>query len=248
MLSLLVGLPYSFSKSGASTPKPTEAHKVRILHSPSHPEAKGTFKIREAIERLKLKGYPLEYVEIIGKLNIEVLNELVRCDFIVDQLYSDTPMAGFATETAFLGKPAIVGGYAQEEIRRFFSPDKIPPTHYCHPDEIEAAIEKLTMDEEYRMKLGKQAKQFVETNWTPKKVSEHYLQLIEGNNRQDWLYEPKNIRYLHGWGLPEYRAKQVIRTVIEKGGKEALQLSDKPELERMFVEFAYSETDASPTS
>ena len=243
VLGPLVGLPYSFSKSGASNPKLPETHKVRILHSPSRPEVKGTPKIREAIERLKRKDYPLEYVEIIGKPNAEVLNELARCDFIVDQVYSDTPMAGFATEAAFFGKPAVVGGYAHKEMPQILPPDKIPPSHYCHPDEIEKALEKLIVNENYRIELGKRAKQFVEANWTPEKVAERYLRLIEGRIPEEWMYHPKDIHYLHGSAISEHRVKQVVRTVIEKGGKEALQLSDKPELERRFIEFAYSETD-----
>ncbi len=35
----------------------------------------------------------------------------------------------------------------------------------------------------------------------------------------------------------------MIRDIIEGGGREALQLSDKPELEALFVEFAYSSTE-----
>jgi len=56
------------------------------------------------------------------------------------------------------------------------------------------------------------------------------------------LYDPKDIRYLHGWGLSEERAKYLVRAVIETGGKEALLLSDKPELEQLFLEFAYPRT------
>ena len=88
------------------------------------------------------------------------------------------------------------------------------------------------------MELRRKVKEFVEINYTPKKVAKRYLQLIKGNIPEDWLYDPKRIHYLHGCGLSEYRSKELIRSVIEKGGKKALQLSDKPDLERMFVEFA----------
>ena len=54
------------------------------------------------------EGLPLEYVEIVGQPNDIVLAEIARSAFVIDQLYSDTPMAGFAAEAARLGKPAIV--------------------------------------------------------------------------------------------------------------------------------------------
>ncbi|MFQ5964406.1 MAG: glycosyltransferase [Candidatus Scalinduaceae bacterium] len=234
----IIGIPFKCDKDNRINAEFRHNHGIRILHSPSNPEGKGTSRIRKAIKSLQAKGHPLEFVEITGKSNTIVLNELANCDFVIDQLYSDTPMAGLATEAAFFGNPTIVGGYGQAEIRRIFPADKMPLVFFCHPDEIEKAIEKLIMDEKYRMELGRKVKQFVETNWAPKKVARRYLQLIKGNIPEDWLYDPKDISYLNGCGLPEYRSKELIKSVIERGGKEALQLSDKPDLERMFVEFA----------
>src|SRR3990170_1211052 len=64
--------------------------------------------ILKFIKKMQLKGHSIELIEIIRKTNAEVLDELSRCDFIIDELYSDAAMAGFATEAAFFGKPAIV--------------------------------------------------------------------------------------------------------------------------------------------
>jgi hypothetical protein len=234
----IIGIPFKCDKDYRIKAEFRHSRGIRILHSSSDLEGKGTLRIREIIKNLQAKSYPLEFIEIIGKSNAVVLNELAHCDFVIDQLYSDTPMASFATEAAYFGKPAIVGGYGQAEIRRIFPAEKIPPVFFCHPDEMEKAIEKLIVDEIYRKELGRKVKQFVETNWTPKKVAKRYLQLIRGNIPEDWLYDPKDISYLHGCGLPEYRSKELIKSVIEKGGKKALQLSDKPDLEHMFMEFA----------
>ncbi len=239
----IIGLPFECNKDSCNNAEFLHSRGIRILHSPSDIEGKGTLRIREIIKNLQAKGYPLEFIEIIGKPNAVVLNELAHCDFVIDQLYCDTPMAGFATEAAYFGKPAIVGGYGLAEIRKIFPADKMPPVLFCHPDEMEKAIEKLIVDEIYRKELGRKVKRFVETNWTPKKVAKRYLQLIRGNIPEDWRYDPKDIRYLHGIGLPEYRSKELIRSVIEKGGKKALQLSDKPDMEKLFVEFAYSESN-----
>ncbi len=63
---------------------------------------------------------------------------------------------------------------------------------------------------------------------------------VNNNIPEHWMYDPKDIRYVHGLGLSEKYLKTIIRNVIEQGGIEALQLSDKPELEQLFKAFAYS--------
>jgi hypothetical protein len=67
------------------------------------------------------------------------------------------------------------------------------------------------------------------------------LQLIEGNMPQDWLYDPKDILYLHGYGLSESSTEKFIKALIQDGGIEALQITDKPELARRFLQFACRE-------
>ena len=63
---------------------------------------------------------------------------------------------------------------------------------------------------------------------------------INGNIPGSWRYDPKTIRYLHGGAICERKAKSLVRSIIDAGGKEALQVADKPELEKLFVEFARS--------
>jgi len=208
---------------------------VRILHSPSLPEVKGTPRIREAIERLKTEGLELEYVEVIRQPNAVVLDELARCDFVVDQLYSDTPLAGFATEAASLGKAAIVGSYDWDEILRDLPREQIPPSHRCHPDEIADAIRQLVRDPDYRTDLGSRAHEFVRERWNPAAVGGRFLRLIQGDAPPDWLCDPRAIRYVHGVGLDDERLREVVRRVVQHAGPEALLLDDKPELLRKLL-------------
>jgi hypothetical protein len=237
VLGLRLGIPVSINATLFKEDRSQEG-QVRILHSPSHLEGKGTLEIRRAVENLKTRGYRIEYVEISGQPNSVVLQELARCDFVIDQLYSDTPMAGFATEAAFFGKPVVVGGYTSNGSWGNLPADLIPPSHFCRPAEIEIAVEELIVNEAYRRELGQRARQFVQTNWTPAQVARRYLQIIDDEMPADWFYDPQDIRYVHGWGLSEDRARHLVRAMIEQAGKEALQLADKPELERMFIEFA----------
>ena len=237
---LVMGIP-AVHTGGTSVTNASAAGKdIRIVHAPSRPESKGTPKIREAIENLKRKGHKFEYVEIVNQPHAVVKDELQRCDFVVDQCYSDTPMAVFATEAASFGKPAVVGGYARAVLEDVVPPERLPPSLYCHPDEIEQAIERLVVDDAFRLELGEKAREFVETNWAPRKVAERFLRLIKGEVPEDWLIDPKEFLYVHSAGMPDERGRESVRAVLEWGGREALCVSDKPELERMLVEFAYS--------
>jgi hypothetical protein len=52
------------------------------------------------------------------------------------------------------------------------------------------------------------------------------------------MYDPGDLRYVHGACLSEEKARRIVRDVIDEGGVEALQLADKPPLRRLFVDFA----------
>ena len=110
---------------------------------------------------MKKKGYPIDFVIIQGKTHSEVIYEIEHCDFIVDQAYSDTPLAGFATEAAWFGKPAVVGGYGINFLKNYIPKDMWPPSKICQPQDIEQAIESLIINIEARCSLGKKAYDFV---------------------------------------------------------------------------------------
>ena len=232
----LLGFPFDSSRVPPSGSFATG--KVRILHAPSREDTKGTEVITRMIDRLRAKGHALEFIKISGQPNDIVLSEISKCDFVIDQLYADTPMACFATEAAFFGKPAIVAGYAKEEFSKIFPGGMLPPSHYCLPEEMESGIERLVVDENYRRELGRQVRAYVEKNRRCEVVAERFLKMIRGGFPKEWTYDPKNIRYLYGCGLRRDQVEAMVHAVIQKGTKEALQLSDKPELEELFEKFS----------
>ncbi len=239
---LLTGLPFPLPEANLVRPDVPEDAPVRILHSPSHPEAKGTPAIREMIERLREKGCHIDFVEVIGKPNREVLEELVKCDLVIDQLYSDQPVAGFAAEAAGFARPAVVGGYGQEVFHEVMPAERIIPVCYRHPDEVEAALEFLIRDKSARSDLGQQARAFVATHWSPKEVARNYLHILEDAVPAAWIVDPAEIRYVRGACMSEDRARDIVAAVIEQGGIDALQVGDKPELQRALVAFARRNT------
>jgi len=233
-----LGLPFNHPSDSDYT-KDEMKNSIRILHAPSDPIGKGSDHIRSAISELKQKGYDIDYVEITGRPHHEVIEELQRCDFVVDQVYGGA-MGGFATEAAYFAKPNVTGGYYADYIHNDYHPEHIPPSLYCHPGNLTSAIERLIVDEEYRLELGKRAQDFVRTRWTPEQVAKRYLQIIEGTIPEEYIFDPNTIRYVQGYGMPESQSKEIIHSMIERYGIGSLCLSDKPELEQRFQEYAYA--------
>ena len=231
----VVGMPWRV-RSVTAPAERGPGSTVRILHSPSNPVIKGSPQIRAAVEQLQAEGLDLELVELRDVPNEVVLREIAVCDFVVDQIYSDAPMVGFATEAAAAGKPAIVGGYAWPENHRILR-GEMPPVEECAPEEIAAAIRRLATDRDYREDLGRRAQVFV-AGWSAVHVAERMLAVIDGSAPRAWWFNPNELRYLEGCGLSRADVRASVGDLLAAGGTAALCLSDKPELERQFVAFA----------
>lgn len=233
---LYIGIPFTCEVNfEIIEPIKKDKNKIRILHAPSKRLAKGTNEIKRCIESLKKRGYSIELIEISGLPNSNVIKELKKCDFVIDQVYSDTPLAGFATEAAFFGKPAVVGSYYCEQIKKDIEMDFIPPSLFCFPSELEKNIEILINEEKFRLELGKKAKKFVREKWTPSEVAKKYIKLINNEFPEKWLFNPYNAQYHFGACVSKERIKFVILDILSSTSKKALCLSDKPNLERKII-------------
>jgi hypothetical protein len=232
-----LGIP--FTNENLTTPELTtnsrinpqyENRPIRILHSPSHPAAKGSALIIDCINNLKAKGFQIELTLLHGKKNDEVLSEISLCDFVVDQVYSDTPMAGFATEAAWFGKPAIVGGYALNSLRRFTPEGMWPPTKICTPAELQQAIEELILNPAERSRIGTIAQNFVHTKWNSKDVAQRYLILINREIPDEWWIEPRAVTYFEGCGQPLEQTQLRIHQMLEQFSISSLRLDHRHDL------------------
>lgn len=215
-----------------------ERSAVRILHSPSHPAAKGTPKILEAINNLRGKGYSIEFELIHGCSHDEVIREIKKCDFVVDQVYSDTPMAGFAAEAGWYGKPAIVCGYGFDYLKQFVPKMVYPPSKASKPDELERVMEYMIVDSLAREFLGRRAQRFVREKWGSKVVAERYIRIINEEIPGSWWIESESVNYLYGIGQSKGKSKETIRRLVAKFGVKSLMLSHRPKLEAELLEFA----------
>lgn len=235
--SFNIGVPfYSNRKTQLN-----EHKEIIILHSPSDINVKGTQIIVNAINNLTKKGYPIKFILVENKSFKEVVNAIQNCDFVVDQVYSDTPMAGFATESAWFGKPAVVGGYKLNELKEFIPQSMWPPSKICDPDMIEQAIEELVVNCSERTELGRRAMKFVREKWSSIEVAKRYMKLITDDIPDEWWIDPNDISYVEGGGISRKNLQHVISNLIDEYGLNSLNLTHRPELEKAFMDFAYNQ-------
>lgn len=231
----IVGMPITMRpKTVDRTPRGKDC-KVRILHCPSRPEIKGTKSIKETLSPEVLERLNAELIVLTGVSHSRVLEEIEKCDFVVDQLYSDSPLAGFAAEAASFKRVPIVGGYGWEEIRQAMNAYDIPPAKLCHPDNLLEAVEELCKDINQRKRLAANLKNFLtQGEWSGKAFADKLECILTGDVPQNWFVDPKTVNYKQGVGLPEQHAMDIARRMTEIGGIKSLQLADKPDLEASY--------------
>ncbi len=234
---LVLGFPFDARRVPKAPPR-SENGPVRVVHAPSAPVIKGTFLIRKVIDALKARGHAIEYVELINRPNAQVIEELSRCDLVVDELFSDIPLGGLGTEGAFAGKPVVTAGYYADQIAKDYPGAYIAPTFFCKPEVIGPIIERLVLDRDLRLRVGDALRRFVEARSAAEKVAERYVQMVRDGVPADWTFDPNKIEYLTGYGLPLKAHKDFLKAYLAKFGPAGLQLDDKPHLVKQFMEYA----------
>ena len=59
----------------------------------------------------------VEYVELSGLSNSDVLTRLAEADLLIDQAYSDLPLSGVGMEAFVLGIPVLLSGYGLLDLK-----------------------------------------------------------------------------------------------------------------------------------
>jgi hypothetical protein len=217
-----------------------EHSRVSVLHCPSNPLVKGSAIIIDCMEKIVAKYPFVEFTTITGRPNSEVLEALRRCDFVIDQMYSDTPLAHFASESAALGKFSIVGGYGWSQAWLEKSGLSEFPSYVCKPDELFESVEKLILDLELRNNLARSAHQLA-CHWDYRKVAARIAQILEGNPSESWFLESVDLPAFHsGAGLPALQVKSLMRQLVDYKGWSALCLDNKPKLLQQAKDFLSS--------
>ncbi len=243
----LIGLPapkVASSTLDRSTTSATRASPSStpplILHSPSDPIGKGTPLIRKAIADLRESGRKLQYVELSGRPHWEVLETLEKCSFVIDQLYSDQPMAGLASEAAAFGKASIVGSYGWAALHTEAGMDGecYPPVIESDPDNIQETITKALDHPQWLESIGADAMEFVDSRWSPAAVASRFKKLFHGQPDSDWWFSPENTSYHLGCTVRPIEIIIMVRTLLALDSSDCLGLDDKPKLKESLIRMA----------
>ena len=192
---------------------------------------------KEIISGLKDEGFNLEYTELVNVPHSKVLNEIQQCDFVLDELYSDLPLAGFSSEAAFYSKPSIIGSYLANSFDKFIPKDMIPPSLVSLPEEVESNVRLLIENIEFRKNTGDELKDFMNTNWSSESVAKKYISLIMDDYPESWNSSAQDVDYIHGWGISESNLKTFLKDYMCRFGESGLFVDDKPILVEKIKKF-----------
>ena len=211
---------------------------VRIVHAPSVPKVKDTDFIRHTVSQLREKGLKVDFIEVINRPNSEVLAELARCDFVIDQALSDLPFAGFGAEAALFARPSLTAGNAPDELQPFFAGNGMPQELFVRRENLLATAERLVTEPDFRIMCGERMHQWVTDNWNSEVVARRYKDMARGKLPQEWIVDPAKVSYWKGCGVSEEEIAVTVRDLVKNCGREALQLSHRPDIEEALVNFA----------
>lgn len=205
---------------------------ILAIHSPSNPKLKGTEEIKKLVNELNEENSFHIHLEILGNVDSEVLfQKLKSADFLIDQMYIDTPLGGLATEAAVLGTPSIVGGYYAHDIKNHYEEEVIPPSMYIHPSEMKESIKNMVENEKHRKNVAFNSHQFVNQKWSLEKVTQNYIKIINDEIPETWWGNPIDVHDIYPIGPMNFTIKYIAE-IIKEYGITALQISDKPHLEK----------------
>lgn len=141
-------------------PLPRFDGQIRIMHAPTHRGFKGTDFIMQAIKRLKMEGYNIQFDLVENVTHDELLERYKLCHLFIDQI-----MGGWygtaSIEAMAIGRPVVVS-IRPDYFEYIDFADRIPAIH-ADPDLIYEVL-KITLENgiEFLMEKGKQSRQFVE--------------------------------------------------------------------------------------
>ncbi|MFN3412151.1 MAG: hypothetical protein ACK4YF_08335 [Exilispira sp.] len=211
---------------------------IKIIHAPSDILGKGTIYIRQMIEKIKIKGFDIDYIEVINKPHDFVIEKIKECDFVIDQLYSDTPLPLLSVEAALLKKPSVICGYYRDYLTFDLPENYFNFPLFSSPEIFEKFVEELCRSKELRIKLGNDMYNFLLNNWAKEIVAQKYIMIINNSFPEQWIYKPDKIEYIWGYGINKNDLINFLKNYIDKYGENGLFLRNKIKLIEKIKEIA----------
>lgn len=135
---------------------------LQVVHSPNHPEFKGTAYLRKVVEELKAEGIAIELVIVQGKSNEEALSIYRSADVIFDQC-----MIGFhgyfSLEAMALGKPVMC--FIRKPELYLLSPQECPIINTGILT-LKKDLRALVLQPQNLEEIGRRGRKYIEKHYT----------------------------------------------------------------------------------
>ncbi|MEO7017343.1 MAG: hypothetical protein ABI067_12510 [Leifsonia sp.] len=197
--------------------------RIVVLHTPSNQRVKGTPTIRRIMSEITAENPRVEYRELSGAPHEEVLAALANCTFLVDQLWSDLPMATVGAEAASYGKATVIGGYGWDIWREAVAEGDLPPAVLADPDSMKVAILAAVADPQRMVALGQEAREFVRSRWSAETVAANYIAVLTDDFPEEWMVSPDDVHYAWGTGVPREQVRAMVSALVAEHGEQSLQ-------------------------
>jgi hypothetical protein len=102
---------------------------------------------------------------------------------------------------------------------------------------LESFLRSLAQDPLRRNEFGARSRAFLQSQWSEAVFAERFARVVTGDIPSDWWVPVENVHYLHGMGMEEGEARQIIRGLVDQFGSGALQVNHLPQLREKLVAF-----------
>ena len=192
-----------------------EVDVLRILHAPSSAAYKGTQRIRQAVQDAQTAGIPIFFEELSNQPNHEVIKAIKRCHLVIDELYSDTGLAGFGVEAASQGRIVVVGGEQWDQVDAWMGESPSFPSVRVRPDQIEETLHKLWEDRANLPGLASAHHKFMLENWDAQVVAARLVSWVTNGVPEAARFLPSELDSLKGMGAPANVIEAALRAMLE---------------------------------
>lgn len=152
-----LAIPYDCSHLPETT---TPGNKIRIIHTPSNPAAKGTHIIEPVLQRIS-RERDIEFLILTGKSRETILAEKAKSHIAIEQIgnFGGTGYGVNSLETLAMNIPTVTE--FTPEYAAFLTHH---PFVLANAETLHDVLLKLIDDEEYRMEIGMRGRAWVVEN------------------------------------------------------------------------------------
>ncbi len=134
----------------------------------------------EELARAEGIAHSVEWLEEMSLKDF--YRELRRADIVFEQL-GDSCVGMAGLDAMAMGKPVIANG--RPEVLGRVLPRPLPVCQASTPEEVSEALERLTLDEGYRRRVGEEAREYARRFLSPEYYAERCIEILSRPDRGD---------------------------------------------------------------